>query len=315
MNKNNTRGTAATTGHLAIVVAVNRQYVQHLSAAIKSLLVNNPGKFFRVYVINSDIPDSLFDRLRNVAAPGDSCDMINLMIPETQFEGLFLTQYYSREIYYRLMIPELVEEERVLYMDSDVIVNGSVAELFDLDLHGMYAGVVREPWFDRHAELELEPGHRYFNSGVMLIDVRKWKEDGLHRKVIDYIGRHQTVIRFPDQDALNAVIGERYLPLPLKYNLTFIPGQSPVPDNGLYSAEELEEARNRPVIIHYSGGSKPWHLRNRHPFRQLYWKYLRMTSYRYALPDEISPTNLLARKVAMPLQKLMKKLVETSRPS
>jgi lipopolysaccharide biosynthesis glycosyltransferase len=313
MNSNTTGSVSATSGALAVVVAVNTKYVQHLCAAVKSLLVNNQGRSFRIYVINSGIPVSVFDRLRQVAADAERCEVIDLVVPETLFEGMLLTQYYSREIYYRLMIPELVDEEKVLYIDSDIIVDGSLDGLFELDLDGVYAGAVREPWFDRHAELELDPGHRYFNSGVMLINVRKWKEDGLHLDVIDYIARHRQAIRFPDQDGLNAMIGDRYLPLPLKYNLTFIPGEDDLTEQGLYGPDELEEARRRPVIIHYSGGSKPWHSQNRHPYKSLYWKYLRMTPYRFALPDEPNQGNLFTRRVAQPLMKCFRKLADMKR--
>jgi len=306
-------GREADNGLMAVVVAVNRKYVQHVCAAVKSLLANNPGGAFRIYVINSGIPPAVFDRLRRVVAGGKGCEVVDLVVPEQLFDGLVLTHYYSREIYYRLLIPELVDEERVLYLDSDIIVNGPVGALFELDLGDALAGAVREPWFDRHAELGIDASHRYFNSGVMLIDVRKWKEEGLHLKVIDYIGRNREVIRFPDQDALNAVLGERYLPLPLKYNLTFIPGEGQTPDDGLFEAGELEDARNRPVIIHYSGGSKPWQLGNRHPYKELYWKYLRMTPYRYSLPEELSPKTLVSSRVIAPLRSCMKSLVGAGR--
>ena len=294
---------------LPVVVAVNSRYVQHLCAAVKSVLVNNQGLTFRFYVINSGIPDRIFDRLRNVVSEGPGSEVIDLQVPDSLYEGMVLTHYYSREIYYRLLIPELVNEDRVLYLDSDIIVNGPIGELFDYDLDGFCAGAVREPWFNRHDELGLAPGHRYFNSGVLLINVRKWREEGLHRKVVEYIAENHRVIVFPDQDGLNAIIGDRYIPLPLKYNLTFMPHDADTIDCGLYGDDELEEARKSPVIIHFSGGSKPWNIDNRHDYKELYWKYLRMTPYRFSLPDELVPRNLFRRMIPQQLKSSIRKLV------
>ncbi len=76
-----------------------------------------------------------------------------------------------------------------------------------------------------------------------------------------------------------------------------------------FSKEELREAKINPIIIHYTGGSKPWHLKNTHPYKQLYWKYLRMTPYRFSLPTELQPSNFLRSLVPKSVKKIIKTII------
>lgn len=99
--------------------------------------------------------------------------------------------------------------------------------------------------------------------------------------------------------------------MPLKYNQ-----QSSIFSEGFdeqfdcFSPEELDEARTNPVIIHYTGGSKPWHFRNAHPYKSLYWKYLKMTPWKHAIYSDLHPLHLLKSIVPKELKTAVKKALK-----
>ena len=204
-----------------IVFATNEGYIQHLCAAIKSLLENNKKSSFKIYIINSGISKKIFKKIFTVIKPY-RCKINDIVISDDFFRNLVLTHHYSKEIYYRLLIPQLIQEEKVLYLDADIIINGSISELYNQNTDNYYVCAVEDPYFDRYEELNIKKSSRYFNSGVMLINIKKWRETDLQNKVIDFVEKNFNIIHFPDQDALNALIGGQWKRLPLKYNLTMI---------------------------------------------------------------------------------------------
>ena len=164
-----------------LVFATNQDYIQHLCAALKSLLENNKDLSFRIYLINSGIAENIYRKIIRVITPYN-CQMENIVISDDYFRGLVLTHHYSKEIYYRLLIPQLIHEEKALYLDADIIVNGSIKELYNQDIEDYYVCAVEDPFFDRYEELNIKPSAKYFNSGVILINIKKWRETDLQKK-------------------------------------------------------------------------------------------------------------------------------------
>jgi lipopolysaccharide biosynthesis glycosyltransferase len=162
----------------------------------------------------------------------------------------------------RLLIPEVLgnQYDRVLYLDADVEICGEIAPLFGLDLGGAPLAavpLVREPpgrsgngdtKMDRHCHaLGMTKPYRYFNSGVMLIDVQRWIAQNLGDRLLDFIEGNAALCRLPDEDALNAVLDGGIAEISPIWNFR--------------SWERtLPRIRKRvtPVILHYDGPEKPW---------------------------------------------------------
>ncbi|NTV67317.1 MAG: glycosyltransferase family 8 protein [Chlorobaculum sp.] len=297
--------------HVNIVFASDRNYIQHLSAALVSLLVNNRELALTVYIISSGMTPKDRRRIDEIVN-GYDCEVRHLTVSDDLFVRL-ATEHpmYPKGIYYRLLIPSLIDEKKVLYLDSDIIVNGSIRELYDTDLGDAYVGAIEDPGFDRHDKLRMERSARYFNSGMMLINLAKWKESGVQKKVIDFIEHNPDAIWFPDQCGLNSIINGKWKTVPLKFNQ-----QSSIFSEGFddkfdcFNKEELQEARTKPVIIHYTSGSKPWHFRNNHPYKSYYWKYLKMTPYRHAIYSDLRPAHLLKSMIPKDLKSAIKKVLK-----
>ena len=182
------------------------------------------------------------------------------------------------------IFPDYVE--RLLFIDADTVVAGSVMALQSLDMGGAALGVVpvnTAKDLISQEKMKLENGNKiYFNSGVLLFDLPAWRRENCHQMIIDTLERNQIKMYWPDQNLLNNAIPERLLkPLPLKYNyVTHIYE----PDTELkvlhtgnvYTEEEIVEAMQHPAIIHYLGGNimaRPWYEKCCSSQRDAYYRY------------------------------------------
>jgi len=283
---------------LNIVFATDRGYLQHLAVALASLLDNNSG--MNIYIINNDISANDWKKLEKLFIGKDS-NLIDAKIDDRQIESLITHSHFTKAMYYRLFIPDIVKGDKALYLDVDIVINGRINDLYDTEISNTFlAAVVNMDIYNPH-DLGMESSAKYFNSGVMLINLGYWRVHNIREKVIEFVSRNPEVIRFPDQDGLNSVINGNWLELHPKYNL----------HTGLlyinYSPDlPIKEAIDNPTIIHYTGYPKPWHLRSNHRYKRFYWKYLRMTPYKYFIPDDLNIINIVKRMVPISVKQYLK---------
>lgn len=162
--------------------------------------------------------------------------------------------------------------ERLLFIDADTVVAGSVMDLERLDMGGAALGVV--------------PGNTLsktliFNSGVLLFDLTAWRREGCPGMIIDTL-RTKESLPWPDQDLLNKAIPQNLLkPLPPKYNYYWHhhhPRQERkwMRIGNVYTEEEIEDAIRKPAIIHYLGGwvmGRPWYQECHSSHAGEYYRY------------------------------------------
>lgn len=188
------------------------------------------------------------------------------------------------------IFPDYVE--RLLFIDADTVVAGSVAELMHLDMEGKALAVVPENrtcYELRKGRLKLANDNKiYFNSGVLLFNLPVWRSENCYQMIADTL-KLDINLDFPDQNLLNNAIPERLIKLlPLKYNYVTHHIQ-PHQELGwlrlgkLYSEEEIEEAIHHPAIIHYLGGyiqARPWHERCRSSRCADYYQYKALSPWK-----------------------------------
>jgi len=248
---------------IRIVTVTNDIYAKHLAVMLKSLLKNkksiNPIK---IYVINSNISDSNIALLKKtVKKYGAKIKFKN--IDTSLYSGFSTLEYITLETYYRLSIPDLFEDriDKVIYLDSDIILNKDISKLWNIDVSEYYLGAVEDSWVrnSRNSDLGMPENSKYFNAGVLLINLKKWREHDIKNQVIDYINTNPSTIKFCDQDALNAVLHDKWLYLDTKWNYQ------------TYHYMTNPNSGTDPAIIHYTGGGKPWN--SNHPLKKYYYKY------------------------------------------
>lgn len=267
-------------GKYNIVFASDKNYIQYLSVALKSLVINNLHVKFDVYIINNGLPHYIWDKIKKTVEKYN-VKLIDVIVNDIAFDNMIINHHFSKANYYRLLIPELIKVDKVLYLDSDIIVVDSVKELFQINIDNYYVAAVEDPCFDNHEDLNMSKNSKYFNSGVMLINNKKWRKDDLSKRVLDFIKKNTQVIRFVDQCGLNGVIDGNWKPIPLKYNQQAVIFEDYFSNlNHHFSKIEIEEAIINPIIIHFTGSSKPWDFRNNHPHKFLYKNYRKQTPFR-----------------------------------
>ena len=263
-------------------------YAEHLAVAMCSLFETNGDLRFDVYIVNSDIDRKTWDKIAMLAERYGH-KLIDVRISDQALTGVVLGHHFSKANYYRLFIPEELGAAKALYLDSDIVVNGSIKELYEVILDDCYLAAVINPGFDRHEELEMSKESKYFNSGVMLLNLTKWRQDGVKARVIELVKRKPDAIQYVDQCGINSVVDGRWVEIHPKFNVqsSFF-GAGAELYAQLFKSGELAEALRNPVIIHYTGTSKPWQFRNAHRYRSLYWKYLRMTPFRHYVSKDLN---------------------------
>lgn len=192
---------------------------------------------------------------------------------------------FGRLAWYRVLLPQLLPQlDRVLYLDADMIVADRLDAIWHLDLGDHALAAVTNPLYPEMStaflsELGLPSIAEYFNSGMLLLNLDEWRRRNIVAAILKFVQEGVGLDTWPDQNALNAVLWRRRLPLSPRWNalsVVYDLADSLLP----WNAEELADARRRPAIIHFIGHYKPWHYRCKHPFRELYFKHLRQTPWR-----------------------------------
>jgi lipopolysaccharide biosynthesis glycosyltransferase len=296
---------------ISIVFASNKSYAEHLAVALCSLFENNQGLSFDVYIINTDFDKASWSGLDEIANRYGRL-LVDVKISDRDLEGLVTPFHLSKETYYRLFIPEKLPFVKTLYLDADIVVNGSISDLYRTDLDGYYLAAVNTPGLVAHKDLEMSENSRYFNAGIMLINVEMWRRDCMKERVIEVVRRKPWAIQFGDQCGLNSVVDGKWKELHPKFNLqSFFFEASADAYAPSFPKGELAAAIKSPVILHYSGSAKPWQFGYKHPYRGLYWKYLRKTSYNRWFSQDITIFKIAKWCIPEAVKKAFKKSISS----
>ncbi|MEJ0045086.1 MAG: glycosyltransferase [Rhodospirillales bacterium] len=281
-----------------ILLCCNAAYMQHLAVLVTSLAEQPTAYRINIVVAMDQVREHDIDAVRETLAryPHVTLNFRTFSADADLF--LPIRAHYSRDIYTRLWVAEFFEEtvERVLYLDCDMVVVGSLDALWEAPLAGHTIGAVSIPGSTRCAHLEIPEASGYFNSGVLLIDLVRWRNTGAFGRLIDYIISNSDKLIDPDQDALNATLHADRMALDYVWNVTS-PFYFDYHDLRLPAAQ-VHQIQADARIIHFNGASKPWSYFSRHPRRQDYFKYLMMTSWRDFQPADRTAFNRVRRFAA-----------------
>jgi lipopolysaccharide biosynthesis glycosyltransferase len=193
---------------------------------------------------------------------GTSGRLISIKAKEIRLDNAPTTSRYPQEIYYRIFAAQYLPEEidRVLYLDPDIIVNGSVKALYHLPMEEYYFAAASHtgPFMTtlNSIRLDLDENSPYINSGVMLMNLKLLRKEQNIDDVFHFIEKRKNFMILPDQDIISSLYGSRIYALDtFRYNMTEILYKR----HSLFEkALNLEWVRNHSVIIHYCGRNKPW---------------------------------------------------------
>lgn len=274
------------TKSVNILCATDDNYAALCGIMLSSLLENNGDILFNIFILTEGLDEEKKDKYCSLEEKYNAKITI-LQVNKSQFEKcpLWAGDHLSVAAYYRLMAPELLPQEvdKVLYLDCDIIIHGSIKTLWSEDVREYAIGAVLDAQFyneEFYERLNIPKESRYFNSGVMLMNLKYWRCNNVTERCFDCINKNRQILKYHDQDTLNLVLKDETKLLPIKYNL-----QSPFLMQGLqerYSCirNEIRLAIEKPIIIHYIGGGKPWLGLSFHPFRAVFFKYRQKSLWR-----------------------------------
>lgn len=241
----------------AVVLACDNSYMDKLETTIKSICAHN--KNIKFYILNEDLPIEWF-RLMTKRLSYFNSEILNIKVSGDSFKKFNCPyEHIKYQTYFRYLIPEYVEEDRVLYLDCDMIVTDSLDELFNMELNGCPVGAVAD----------LPTTDSGFNAGLLLIDNAYWKENHILNQLMDLTVQYHNQV-YADQGILNMLFKDRWYRLSLTYNLQ-VGSDSQEFKLGNDSWYTLFDGM--PKVIHYSYVYKPWLIYNRTRFKDIWWFY------------------------------------------
>lgn len=267
-----------------IACAARRDYLPHAATMIASALAN-AGKPVRVHLLaGNDLQREDRRRLKEmVTRSGGELELLE--VDRRELHGLKTTGVFPLSHWYRVLLPTLLPVPRVLYLDCDTLVLDSLTPLWRCQLGGAALGAVSNVFPDPAGETALlralgVPPGQYFNSGVMLLDLDQLRADDVAAEVLAYARRSAEKLFLPEQDAMNAILWRRRLPLAPRWNAMIGLSRLPRAEQA-FESKQLEDARSRPAIRHFegSGKNKPWHPAAPAAARRLYLNYRERTPW------------------------------------
>lgn len=287
-----------------VATAFDNNYVQHAGVMLCSLFSNNPDENFHLHLFCHHVEQPSLRKLEEFLT-GHHCVVHFYDVSLDNEKKLVVSGHISIASYLRVFLPAYLDSsiEKILYLDPDIIVKGNISELWETDVSNFYLAAVENVTPERKEILSDVDEYRYFNAGVLLINIMYWREHKVMEKVVSFIENNHTRLKWHDQDALNAVLYNKWLAVHPKYNMQgalFMDEFSCFRGN----PDELKEAIDSPAIIHYSTPLKPWHYLSFHPYTNEYFNYLVHTPWQAFEPTDKNTVRFLRKIIRPYLRKL-----------
>lgn len=272
-----------------IALASDNNYAQHVAVVMASIIANTSAKNRLCFYLLSDgiAADKIAKLQATLAGTGAELVVCDLSAYKG-FEKLYTSGHISKAAYFRLDMANILPAnvQTVIYMDVDLLVFKDIAELWNFDIQGKAMAAVPDYGImaskrlmqQKHEVIGLATNKKYFNSGVVIMDLAQWREHDYSRKVIELAANGN----FPhhDQDALNKLFMDNWFELPLTWNI--IPPVFDLLPKVLFNSnfrQSAIQARKNIAILHYAGRYKPWEFMIKEGFNDRYYTYLKQTAF------------------------------------
>lgn len=270
-----------------IACCIDNNFVPHCGVLIVSICENKGLESIHFHILTDGLDTSNEKSLKDIVERYEqSITLYKIDKNNLKNCPIRKNDHISIATYFRILLPVLIPESvhKILYLDCDIIVLENLDSLWNIDIANNSVGAVPDITLTydirsyNRLDYEMELG--YFNSGVLLINLDYWRKNSLSTIILEYINENVEKLKFHDQDALNYVLRETKVDLPLRFNVV----------GGFYWKEvfiakkywkEMYEAAENPVILHYTNSFlKPWYKECTHPKKDLYWKYKSLSPWK-----------------------------------
>ena len=291
---------ASINNNRYILCATDDNYAPYCGIMLVSLLENNPGPF-HVYIAHDGSISNKNRRRLDKLAKRHGVEIILKEVDAEPLDRFPLNKRLGRDghswvtlpTYYRLLAAEILppEAHSVLYLDCDIIFNGNISSLWEIDLSGKaLAGCPDDSSPGNCKRLNYSSEFGYINAGVSLYNLAYWRENDAFGQFSAYAEKHREELLMMDQDIINGVLWDKKLILPERFNFLVSFLDRTCWNN--YSEEYKEHLRTEAtnsVIIHYDTGVKPWDFRYfGFPFNNIWRHHKKISPWRNTRFDVLS---------------------------
>lgn len=299
-----------------IAMGFDKKFLPHAATAIKSIVDNNKNTCIN-FVIMTDNSINKIDRflLKRTIGKKNSANFINM---STAFQSLF-EGIWSTAMYYPLLLSSLCPYDKILFLDADLIVTGSLKQFYDTDLSDFYCAAIKDyslsilckksngenpinnnndlmsmgDYMHNRLGFSNKDIENYFNSGVLLLNLNKIRNDKIENKMLDFLNNND--LMFPDQDVLNKFFKGKTKLMPYTNNWQVIFKDT----IDLFDEEEMANYKSyindnkKPLIIHFL--DKPFRSVNKVLYSDKYFYYRNKTFWRFTIDENFRKKNIRFR--------------------
>ena len=264
-----------------VVLTIDDAYSQHCGAVVASILHNNSLNAINIHIVNMGLSDANKALLSSIGQKFGQNIFYYDIQPEALGNLQSMTDYISNASFIRLFIHKYLpaDIDKILYLDCDTIVRKDISELWNTDISDyMIGGIEDAPVSNHHQRLGYDETYPYINTGVMLINLKRWRDENVSDIFSQIIKEHDGYFEFNDQDIINLAFHKDTLPLPIKWNMMGCFCETPPGILDKYIDDAIIYGKD-PSIVHYASWKKPW-IRPEIPYGMEYFRYLRLTPWK-----------------------------------
>jgi lipopolysaccharide biosynthesis glycosyltransferase len=265
----------SSTNYLHIALGFDENYIVPIYALLTSIFYNNRDSAIIFHVIATGLNEIEKDDIKEYVRKNNAEIFYYSVNEEEVRKSVYIpaNTHFTIATYYRLFFPSLMtgNVQKLLYIDSDTIVTGNLKELYNIDIGNAPIGAATDSGPHPGEALGIKGKENYFNAGVLLINIKNWREQMVTENALKFLAQYPEKIKYVDQDALNATLIDRWFRIDNKYNVTWFDVSLQVPKKELIKDT---------IIIHYTTPNKPWHCLARNKLRTLYHHYLKLSPKR-----------------------------------
>lgn len=255
-----------------IAYACNEPYAQYIAVSLKSLCDSQPKNdevVWKIHILTDGISNKSQKQLESVCALRQDFQLVVHVVRGEELQGL-PTERFTHIAYFRFFIADLIPDaERVFYIDTDCLILDDISAVFSLPLEKTIAAVANP--FDKGNKQRvcLQSKNSYFIDAPLLINTHRWRGQKYTHQLIEWCHSHQSILKFPDQDALNVVLQNEREELSWRYNvLPFFLNPEHFSRTDLTT--QIQECLFSPAIVHFASCA-PWYQdESKNPFDELW---------------------------------------------
>ena len=247
---------------IPVFLSSDNNYAPFVATTMASILMHT-NEFIEFYILDCGISAKNKEKIKkeNKFFKNFSIEFVEIDL-DKDFGDFPELEHITKAMYARYMIADLKPEiSRAIYSDIDVAFTGDIKHLWNENLDNYMLGAVpsqrgklNNNYTDIKIKLNLADSHKFFMTGLLLIDCQRWREEHISEKLLKETLKMKNKITLPDQEIFNIVFNNGYKPLDTKYCVIYKIFKD------CYTQEQINYLTKNQIIVHYPGGAeyKPW---------------------------------------------------------